>query len=74
MSFLVFDIETIPDRELWKPEEAPKKRGAKADDTPFAPHYAHVPIAIGTRCSLMSWSCRRWAWQARRHSARTRRH
>ena len=47
MSFLVFDIETIPDRELWKSEEAPKKRGAKADDSPFAPHYAHIPIAIG---------------------------
>jgi predicted PolB exonuclease-like 3'-5' exonuclease len=47
MSFLVFDIETIPDRELWTPAEAPKKRGKAAGEEPFAPHYAHIPIAIG---------------------------
>jgi predicted PolB exonuclease-like 3'-5' exonuclease len=46
MSFLVFDIETIPDRELWKSEEAPKKRG-KAAEPAFPPHYVHIPIAIG---------------------------
>lgn len=47
MSFLVFDIETVPDTTLWSPDEAKKKRGATAEETPFAPHYAHIPIAIG---------------------------
>jgi 3'-5' exonuclease len=47
VSYLVFDIETIPDRELWKSEEAPKKRGAAAGETAFPPHYVHIPIAIG---------------------------
>ncbi len=47
MSYLVFDIETIPDRELWKSEDAPKKRGAAAGEPAFPPHYVHIPIAIG---------------------------
>lgn len=47
MSYLIFDIETIPDLMVWKPEDAPRKRGAKAGDQPFAPLYAHIPVAIG---------------------------
>lgn len=41
-SYLVFDIETVPDGTLWKrPETQP---GA---ESPFPPPYAHMPIVIG---------------------------
>lgn len=44
MSYLVFDIETVPDSNLWKPEP-PKPRARKKDE--FPPLYAHRPIVIG---------------------------
>ncbi len=45
MSYLVFDIETVPDKTLWTPEP-PKPRSRKKTDE-FPPLYAHRPIAIG---------------------------
>jgi len=46
MSYLVFDLETVPDMKVWTPE--PKKPRAKKDPADaFAPLYAHRPIAIG---------------------------
>lgn len=45
MSFLVFDIETVPDTTVWSPGSAPKKRGSNEDA--FPPPYAHRPVAIG---------------------------
>lgn len=44
MSYVIFDIETVPDPDLWKPQP-PKPRARKKDD--FAPLYAHRPIVIG---------------------------
>lgn len=51
MSYLIFDIETVPDPTMWKPGGGDpgadgKKRRAKKSDS-FAPLYAHRPIAIG---------------------------
>lgn len=45
MSYLVFDIETVPDPAVWSASSAPKKRGSKEDA--FPPPYAHRPVAIG---------------------------
>ncbi len=45
MSFLVFDIETVPDTTVWSAANAPKKRGSNEDA--FPPTYAHRPVAIG---------------------------
>jgi len=44
MSYVIFDIETVPDPALWT-QPAPKPRARKASG--FAPLYAHRPIAIG---------------------------
>lgn len=46
MSYLVLDIETVPDMNVWTP--AAKKPRAKTDPADaFAPLYAHRPIAVG---------------------------
>lgn len=45
MPFLVFDIETVPDKSLWTP--APPKPRARVKKDEFAPLYAHRPIVIG---------------------------
>lgn len=47
MSYLVLDIETVPDRTLWTPTEPKKGSRAKAPEDQFPPLYAHRPIAIG---------------------------
>lgn len=70
MSYLIFDIETVPDKKVWAPpstEETtpavvasngtlpgtteppapPKRRSRKRTEDPFAPLYAHSPVAIG---------------------------
>jgi len=39
---LIFDIETIPDPELYKPPEVPSGQAP-----PFPPLYAHKPIVLG---------------------------
>jgi len=41
-TYLVLDIETVPDRELWTPPEA-----AAGLDRPFPPLYACKPVVIG---------------------------
>lgn len=41
-SYLVLDIETVPDAELYRPPE-----GSKPEDRPFPPLYAHRPIVLG---------------------------
>jgi len=41
-SYLVLDIETIPDTSLWKAPDAPV-----GQDKPFPPTYAHKTIVIG---------------------------
>lgn len=45
MPFLVFDIETVPDKTLWTP--APPKPRARVKKDEFPPLYAHRPIIIG---------------------------
>lgn len=45
MSYLIFDIETVPDATLWTPEPPKPRARTKKDD--FAPLHAHRPIAIG---------------------------
>ena len=42
-SFLVLDIETIPDRELYQPPET-----RAGEERPFPPLYVHKPIVIGS--------------------------
>lgn len=44
MSYLVFDLETVPDYTLYAPPELP---AAQKTDHPIAPSYAQIPIAIG---------------------------
>jgi hypothetical protein len=44
MSYLVLDIETIPDLTIWNPSDAKKKEDGKE---PFAPVWAQRPIVIG---------------------------
>jgi predicted PolB exonuclease-like 3'-5' exonuclease len=44
-TYLVLDIETIPDRELWTPPEPSGVPGSS--DRPFPPLYACRPIVIG---------------------------
>jgi predicted PolB exonuclease-like 3'-5' exonuclease len=46
LSYLVLDIETIPDRELWDPPEPAGVPGA-VFDRPFPPLYACRPIVLG---------------------------
>jgi hypothetical protein len=61
MSYLVLDIETIPDFKIWTP--GPKKPRAKTDPADaFAPLYAHRPIAVGIgmlddNLNIMSLGC-----------------
>ena len=45
ISYLVLDIETIPDRELWDPPEPAGVPGAV--DRPFPPLYACRPVVLG---------------------------
>ena len=40
--YLVLDIETVPDTELYKPPEVPQ-----GSERPFPPLWAHRPIVIG---------------------------
>jgi predicted PolB exonuclease-like 3'-5' exonuclease len=44
--FLVFDIETVPDPELYKPPEPTGVPGIGLDK-PFPPLWAHKPIVLG---------------------------
>ena len=46
MSYLILDIETVPDASLWT--AAPPKPRARTKTDDFAPLYAHRPIAIGS--------------------------
>jgi 3'-5' exonuclease len=47
-SYLVLDIETVPDTTLWSaPEVAPSGPGALVADRPFPPLFAHRPVCIG---------------------------
>ena len=46
MPFIIFDIETVPDEELWKSNPL-TKAGKKRVKEEFAPLYAHRPIVIG---------------------------
>jgi predicted PolB exonuclease-like 3'-5' exonuclease len=48
-TYLVLDIETIPDRDLWQPPEPSGPPGAsdRASDRPFPPLYACRPIVLG---------------------------
>jgi 3'-5' exonuclease len=48
-TYLVLDIETIPDRDLWTPPEPSGVPGSsdRAADRPFPPLYACRPIVIG---------------------------
>jgi len=45
LTYLVLDIETIPDRELWDPPEPAGVPGAS--DRPFPPLYACRPVVLG---------------------------
>lgn len=45
MPYIVLDIETVPDTDLWKPAEKKPRSRAKKDE--FPPLYAHRPICIG---------------------------
>lgn len=45
-SYLVLDIETVPDTRLWTPPDAPPSRDG-TDRAPFPPTYAHRVIVIG---------------------------
>lgn len=44
MPYVVFDIETYPDKTLW----TPPPKGPRAKKDPFAPLYAHRVITIGS--------------------------
>ena len=46
-TYLVLDIETIPDRELWSPPEATGAPGTPGAVAPFPPLYACRPIVLG---------------------------
>lgn len=46
MSYLIFDIETVPDESLWTSNPV-TKAGKKRVKEEFAPLYAHRPIVIG---------------------------
>ncbi len=48
MSYCIFDIETVPDGDLWT-APAPKAKSRSKKD-PFAPLYAHRVIALGMLC------------------------
>lgn len=50
-SYLIFDIETIPDGSLWTRPE-----GASGSDAAFPPTYAHQTIVIG--CLWLDWDYR----------------
>ncbi|HVY36484.1 MAG TPA: ribonuclease H-like domain-containing protein [Polyangia bacterium] len=46
-TYLVLDIETIPDRELWSPPEPTGAPGSPGAVAPFPPLYACRPIVLG---------------------------
>jgi predicted PolB exonuclease-like 3'-5' exonuclease len=47
-SYLVLDIETVPDAELYvAPELPPAGPGAHQADRPFPPLFAHRPVVLG---------------------------
>jgi predicted PolB exonuclease-like 3'-5' exonuclease len=46
-SYLVLDIETVPDGQLYVPPEQAPGPGGQAVDRPFPPLFAHRPIVIG---------------------------
>ena len=46
-TYLVLDIETIPDRELWSPPETAGAPGSPGAVAPFPPLYACRPIVLG---------------------------
>ncbi|HVV15908.1 MAG TPA: ribonuclease H-like domain-containing protein [Polyangia bacterium] len=46
-TYLVLDIETIPDRELWSPPETSGAPGTPGAVAPFPPLYACRPIVLG---------------------------
>jgi 3'-5' exonuclease len=46
-TYLVLDIETIPDRELWSPPESTGAPGTPGAVAPFPPLYACRPIVLG---------------------------
>ena len=46
MPYVIFDIETVPDPELWQSNPL-TKAGKKRVKEEFAPLYAHRPIVIG---------------------------
>lgn len=49
MSYIVFDIETVPDTTLWSPapQGSGKGKSRKAPEEQVAPPYAQRPIVIG---------------------------
>ena len=51
--YLVLDIETIPDRELYTPPEVPA-----GVERPFPPLWAHRPVVIG-----VLWLDEKYAWK-----------
>jgi 3'-5' exonuclease len=53
-TYLVLDIETVPDRELFAPPEAPP-----GVERPFPPLYACRPVVIGVMWLDESLSCKR---------------
>lgn len=53
-SFLVLDIETVPDAELYAPPEV-----AQGNERPFPPLYAHRPIVLGVLWLDESYGFRR---------------
>jgi predicted PolB exonuclease-like 3'-5' exonuclease len=46
-TYLVLDIETVPDRELWSPPETTGAPGTPGAVAPFPPLYACRPIVLG---------------------------
>lgn len=50
MSYLIFDIETVPDTTVWTPPPVKRNKDdsvSKRQPDTFPPLYAHRPIAIG---------------------------
>src|SRR5688572_4498013 len=46
-SYLVLDIETVPDTELYRAPEVAPGPGGQVNDRPFPPLFAHRPIVLG---------------------------
>lgn len=53
-TYLVLDIETIPDREVWNPPEP-----TTGIDRPFPPPFAHRPIVLGVMWLDEDYTCKR---------------